>query len=147
MDESDSCRRAQEIFQASRPDAAIIDYILPDGNALDLLPRLKGIDLDIPLIILTGHASIELAVRAIKEGAEQFLTKPVELPALLVILQRLLENQRNRRKQLVGKSRQARDEVDPFLGKSAAIRLLHELLASMCEITEELKRIARSKWK
>jgi DNA-binding NtrC family response regulator len=110
----------------ARPDAAIIDYRLADGNALELLPRLKGIYPKIPLVILTAHGSIDLAVQAVKEGAEQFLTKPVELPALLVMLQRLLQEQRNRQQQVVGASRQARRAVDPFLGTSVAIRQLAE---------------------
>jgi DNA-binding NtrC family response regulator len=126
VEEADSWQAALEIFQVVRPDAAIIDYVLPDGNALELLPRLKQIDPGIPLIILTAHGSIDLAVRAVKEGADQFLTKPVELPALLVMLQRLLEEQRNRQRQIAGKSRRAREGVDPFLGVSAAIRELAE---------------------
>jgi DNA-binding NtrC family response regulator len=126
VDEADSCQKTLEIFQTSRPDAAVIDYILPDGNALDLLPRLKEIDATAPLIVLTAHGSIELAVRAVKEGAEHFLTKPVELQALLVILRRLLEDRRTRHRQLAGKSRQAREDVDPFFGTSAAIRQLAE---------------------
>jgi DNA-binding NtrC family response regulator len=126
VEEAESCSAAQEIFRASRPDACIVDYLLPDGNALDLLARLKEIDPGIPLVVLTGHGSIDLAVRAIKEGADQFLTKPIELTALQVILQRLLENQRNRQKQLAGRSRQAREVIDPFLGTSKAIRQLSE---------------------
>ena len=126
VEEADSCQAALDVFQVVRPDAAIIDYALPDGNALELLPRLKRIDPGIPLVILTAHGSIDLAVRAVKEGAEQFLTKPVELPALLVMLQRLLEEQRNRQKQIAGKSHQARRDVDPFLGSSLAIRRLNE---------------------
>jgi DNA-binding NtrC family response regulator len=122
--EAENCQAAVEIFQAARPDAAIIDYLLADGNALELLPRLKAIYPEVPLVILTAHGSIDLAVRAVKEGAEQFLTKPIELPILLVILQRLLEEQRNRQKQIAGKSRQARRDVDPFLGTSRAIRQL-----------------------
>jgi DNA-binding NtrC family response regulator len=124
--EAESCQAAIEIFQVARPDAAIIDYLLADGNALELLPRLKGIYPEIPLVILTAHGSIDLAVQAVKEGAEQFLTKPVELPVLLVMLQRLLQEQRNRQKQVVGTSRQARRAVDPFLGTSVAIRQLAE---------------------
>jgi DNA-binding NtrC family response regulator len=124
--EAESCQAAVEIFQVARPDAAIIDYLLTDGNALELLPRLKEIYPEIPLVILTAHGSIDLAVQAVKEGAEQFLTKPVELPALLVILQRLLQEQRNRQKQVVGTSRQARRAIDPFLGTSVAIRQLAE---------------------
>jgi DNA-binding NtrC family response regulator len=126
IDEAESCREAQNIFRSSRPDIVIADYMLPDGTALDLLPRLKEIDSDIPLLILTAHGSIDLAVRAIKEGAEQFLTKPLELPALLVILERLLANQRNHQKQLASRSQLSRSAVNPFIGTSQAIRSLAE---------------------
>jgi DNA-binding NtrC family response regulator len=122
--EAETCETAQDSFRAFQPDAVIVDYRLPDGNALELLPRLREIDPDVPLIVLTGHGSIDLAVRAVKEGAEQFLTKPVELPALAVILKRALENQRNRKQQLARTSRESREVIDPFLGSSPAIRAL-----------------------
>ena len=124
IEEAESCRDAQQTFRSLRPDVVIADYMLPDGTALDLLPRLKEIDSGIPLLVLTAHGSIDLAVRAIKEGAEQFLTKPLELPTLLVILQRLLQKQRNHNKQLASKSRQVRQAIDPFIGTSPAIRAL-----------------------
>jgi DNA-binding NtrC family response regulator len=126
IDEAENCRDAQDIFRTSRPDVVIADYMLADGTALDLLPRLKEINPDTPLLILTAHGSIDLAVRAIKEGAEQFLTKPLELPALTMILKRLLENQRNFHKQLASKTRQVRRAVDPFIGNSPKIRALAE---------------------
>lgn len=126
IEEAESCADAQHIFRTSRPDIVIADYMMPDGTALDLLPRLKEIDSGIPLLVLTAHGSIDLAVRAIKEGAEQFLTKPLELPTLLIILQRLLQKQRNHHKQLASKSRQVRQAIDPFIGASAAIRALRE---------------------
>ena len=124
IEEAESCEDAQRLFRTSRPDIVIADYMLADGTALDLLPRLKEIDAQIPLLVLTAHGSIDLAVRAIKEGAEQFLTKPLELPTLLIILQRLLQKQRNHHKQLASKSRQVRQAIDPFIGTSAAIRAL-----------------------
>ena len=126
IDEAENCREAQDLFRSSRPDVVIADYMMTDGTALDLLPRLKEINPDTPLLILTAHGSIDLAVRAIKEGAEQFLTKPLELPALAMILKRLLENQRNRHKQLASRSRQERRAVDPFIGDSPKIRALAE---------------------
>ena len=126
IEEADSCQDAQHLFRTSRPDIVIADYMLPDGTALDLLPRLREIDSQIPLLVLTAHGSIDLAVRAIKEGAEQFLTKPLELPTLLVILQRLLQKQRNHNKQLASKSRQVRQAIDPFIGTSPAIRALKD---------------------
>lgn len=134
IDEAESLRTAEDAFRASRPDVAIIDYRLPDGNALSLLPRLKGIDAAVPIIILTGHGSIDLAVQAIKEGAEQFLTKPVELPALNVVIQRLMENRRVLRMQAANTSRQARRALDPFIGESQAIR----------ELAEEARKVVSS---
>jgi DNA-binding NtrC family response regulator len=106
----------------------VMDYSLGDGNALEVLPRLRAADASIPIIIMTGHASIELAVQAIKLGAEHFLTKPVDLTTLAVMLERSLENQRNRRKQALDHSRRSRDGINPFLGSSAAIGKLAEMV-------------------
>jgi DNA-binding NtrC family response regulator len=125
-DEADSVASAERAVREGRPDAIILDHMLPDGTALDLLPRLKELDPSLPVVVLTGHASIDLAVRAVKEGADQFLAKPVELPALLVLLRRLVESQRERRRQIAGRTRQAREEVDPFMGTSAPLRRLAE---------------------
>jgi len=125
----ESCRQAEALYASSKPDVAVMDYSLPDGNILDILPRLHTLDNSIPIIIMTGHASIELAVQAVKLGAEHFLTKPVDLPALATMLQRSLENQRNRRKQALDQARRNRENVDPFLGTSAAIRQLADVAA------------------
>jgi DNA-binding NtrC family response regulator len=129
-----SCDAAQEAFKTFRPDAAIMDYSLPDGTALDLLPTLKALYPSVPLILLTGQGSIELAVRAVKEGAEQFLTKPVQLSTVAVVLERALTNQRNLQKQLAGTSRESRKKTDPFLGTSPASR----------ELSEQAQRVAKS---
>jgi DNA-binding NtrC family response regulator len=125
-DEADSVASADKAVREGRPDAVVLDHMLPDGTALDLLPRLKEFDPALPVVVLTGHASIDLAVRAVKEGADQFLAKPVELPALLVLLRRLLESQRERRRQIAGRTRQAREEIDPFVGTSPPMRQLAE---------------------
>jgi DNA-binding NtrC family response regulator len=121
-----TCAGAEQLWRAGHPDAAVLDYCLPDGNALDLIPRLKAIDATIPLIILTGYGSIDLAVEAVKLGAEHFLTKPIELSTLSLMLQRSIENQRNRQKQLAEKSRLQRRTFDLFLGTSFAIAKLAE---------------------
>jgi DNA-binding NtrC family response regulator len=133
-DEADSVASAEKAAREGRPDAIVLDHMLPDGTALDLLPRLKELDPSLPVVVLTGHASIDLAVRAVKEGADQFLAKPVELPALLILLRRLMESQRERRRQIAGRTRQAREQVDPFVGASAPLR----------QLAEESRRVARS---
>lgn len=127
VDEAESCAEAEIKYRAEVYDAVTLDYSLPDGNAIELLPRLKAIDAGVPILLLTAHGSIELAVQAIQLGAEQFLVKPLELPALLTVLERTLENQRNRRKQLARDSvDQPQRAVDPFIGQSAAVHRLEE---------------------
>jgi DNA-binding NtrC family response regulator len=127
VDEAETCAEAEIRYRADVYDAVTLDYSLPDGNAIDLLPKLKAIDPGVPIILLTGHARIELAVRAIQLGAEQFLLKPLDLPALLLVLERALENQQNRRKQLARESLdQPQRAVDPFIGQSTAIHRLED---------------------
>ena len=96
-----------KLFSTESCDAAIVDYQLPDGTALELIPRLKAIDATIPVIVMTGHGTIDLAVKAIKLGAEQFITKPVELDVMYKLLSRALDDQRSRRRQLVSTRTQA----------------------------------------
>jgi DNA-binding NtrC family response regulator len=118
-----NCLEAEHICRTKRPDAAIFDYDLPDGNALELMGRVKIIDPEMPILILTGQGSIQLAVEAVKLGADQFLTKPADLPTLLVLLQRSLDNHRTRQVQLANRSRR-RNIPNPFIGKSTRIREL-----------------------
>jgi DNA-binding NtrC family response regulator len=122
-----NCLEAEHICRTHRPDAAILDYELPDGNALDLMTRLKTIDPSLPMIILTGQGSIQRAVEAVKLGADQFLTKPVDLATLNVLLQRSLANHQIRQVQLADKRRGYPHVPDPFLGKSAGIQKLAEV--------------------
>lgn len=108
----------------TRPDAMILDHALPDGGAVEAIDELLALDPHVVILVLTAHASIDLAVKAIKKGAEQFLVKPIELPALDAMLDRCLEARRLRRKHAVAEERRSRDDIDPFLGTSAPIRRL-----------------------
>lgn len=117
-------REAAGALRAERMDAAIVDYQLPDGTALDLLPRLQGGATRVPTAVLTGHASIELAVRCLQEGADHFLTKPVELPALSAIAARLVALGRHERRALVEQARPPAGGVDPFVGTGPAMEEL-----------------------
>jgi len=127
VDEAATCAEAEIRYRKDVYDAVTLDYALPDGNALELLPRLKAIDAGVPIVLVTAQGSIELAVRAIQLGAEQFLVKPVDLSALQVVLERVLENQRNRRKQVATDTREKPQRaMDLFLGESPAIRKLEE---------------------
>jgi DNA-binding NtrC family response regulator len=117
--EAGSGEEAIAYFDQTPPDLILLDYQLPDGTALDFLPRLRSREEGVPVFILTAFGSIEVAVQAVKLGAEQFLTKPVEWSSLLVMIQRTLEH-RHRQRLLDGKAPR-QSEPDPFLGSSRAI--------------------------
>jgi DNA-binding NtrC family response regulator len=125
VEEADSAEKAVQRLRDVQPDVTILDYMLPDGNALDLLPQLRAVDPGVPVVILTAHGSIDLAVQAIKLGAEQFLTKPVELKALQLVIERLLANRSGQRQQ-AKRAREAERGDPTFIGTSPAIQTLAE---------------------
>ena len=126
IEEAENCAVAREKFRAFGPDVTILDFRLPDGTALDLIPHFRATGPS-AIIVLTAYASIDTAVEAVKLGAEQFLTKPVELETLFLMIQRIIENQRNRQQMLAGTKRgERRNAIDPFLGTTDAIRELRE---------------------
>jgi DNA-binding NtrC family response regulator len=120
--EAEDCGSAEQACAAALPDVAILDQRLPDGDGIDLLPRLKEACPGLSVIMLTAYGSIDLAVRAIREGAEQFLTKPLDLQAVCIVVERLVEDRRNRKRQLA--LRATEDAFDPFLGTGRTIRML-----------------------
>ena len=76
------------------PDAVLVDYNLPGMNGLALLAELKRRDPSANVIMLTGHASVQVAVDAMKQGAADFLGKPVALDELKLVLDRVLSQRR-----------------------------------------------------
>ena len=98
-------REAREAMRASSPDAIILDYRLPDCKSLEIIPELKYIDAECAIIMLTAHGSIDLAVETIKAGAEQFITKPVELAALRLLVDRVTGNRRTRKRDAVERAK------------------------------------------
>jgi DNA-binding NtrC family response regulator len=115
---------AEAIFRRRPPDAAVFDYLLPDGNALDLLPVLKALDPTVPFLVLTAHGSIDLAVHSIQEGAENFLTKPIQLATLEAVLRRALAGRAPRHAAHGSGPAPEAWTLDPLLGTSHAIEEL-----------------------
>jgi len=126
VDEAETITSALEYLESNRPDIAVFDFQLPDGTALGLLEKMGEMGATFPVIILTGFGSMELGVTLIKHGAEQCISKPIDAPELLVIVNKVLENSRNSQKELASKSKTKRISLDPFLGESNAIKRLVE---------------------
>src|SRR5262245_61247772 len=71
--EAESLRDARIAIADNEPDLVVLDYRLPDGESTRLIPDIKALDPDLPIIVLTGHGTIDLAVESVKLGADQFL--------------------------------------------------------------------------
>ncbi len=85
---------ALEQVRSERPDVVVLDVHLPDATGLETFHRLRAIDARIPVILITGHGTTDLAIEAIKEGAYEYLVKPVELPQLRDIIERAMRSSR-----------------------------------------------------
>jgi len=110
----ESVAAAQALLGTTRFDIALVDHFLPDGTALDLLKHLQTTASPTPLVILTGQASVDLAVRAIQEGAEHFLTKPCDLASLKAIIAKTIDQSRNARVATATRRSEKRFSVNPF---------------------------------
>ncbi|HSC71434.1 MAG TPA: response regulator, partial [Candidatus Methylomirabilis sp.] len=73
--EAESGTAAMQTAQVEEPEVILLDLRLPDGDGIEVLERLKGVCPEAAVILLTGHGSVEVAVTAIKKGAEDFLEK------------------------------------------------------------------------
>jgi DNA-binding NtrC family response regulator len=107
------------------PDLILLDYSLPDGTALELIPKLKALHPASAVIVLTGRGSIELSVECMQIGADHFLTKPVRLDALLAIIRKVLVSQKDTRNAKSARLRLT-GGVNPFIGTSYSIKELED---------------------
>ncbi len=122
----------KELAESYDPDIVITDVIMPQISGLDLLRSLKAGYSDRPIILITAQASIDLAVEAMKEGAQDFVTKPLDYPKLRVILQAAekdLELRRESRKLVSQLERGA--GFGEFVGTSKAMREVYDLISSV----------------
>ena len=75
------------------PDLVILDLKMPGMNGLDLLREIKSYDQNILVILLTGHASVDSAVNAMKDGAFDYLEKPFKMDLIKVVIEKALSTQ------------------------------------------------------
>src|SRR5213075_546371 len=85
---------AIEQLQQARPVCVLTDLKLPQGDGFGVLRAAKELDPELPVVVMTAYGSIEDAVAAMKEGAMDFLAKPVDPDHLLLLVNRALEQRR-----------------------------------------------------
>ena len=113
-------REAREILRDRGVDAVVLDLKLGNEDGLDVLKDLRDAEPTLPVVMLTGHGTIDHAVRAIKLGAYDFMLKPPDLEHLSVVLERAMEHARLR--QEVTRLREAATGRSEIIGDSDGLR-------------------------
>src|SRR5258708_5280354 len=126
VDVAGGMRVAEEKIKKRAYDVCLFDVMLPDGDGLQLLERLRAGKNDTPVIMMSGHATIDAAVRAVRVGALNFLEKPLNTDALLIAIETALRLTRAEAEAL--DLRRAAGKTGEFIGESAPItRLLEQI--------------------
>ncbi len=118
-------------LRARKPALLILDIWMAGGglDGLELLDMIKGLDADLPVIMISGHGNIETAVSAIKRGAYEFLEKPFKSDRLLLVVERALEAANLRRE-----NRRLRTQAitpEGVTGRSMAAQQLRQMIAKL----------------
>ncbi|SPH21338.1 Nitrogen regulation protein NR(I) [Ascidiaceihabitans donghaensis] len=129
---------AMAAINADAPALMVLDIWLKDSrmDGIDILKTVKRDNPDVPVVIISGHGNIEIAVAAIKQGAYDFIEKPFNIDQLLVVIRRAMETSRLRRENITLK----RQEVGSgeMVGNSAAFRAL---ISQLDKVTKSNGRV------
>ncbi len=113
-------------------DAVVSDVVMPDDNLFDLLPRIKKLRPDLPIIVMSAQNTFMTAIRATEKGAYEYLPKPFDLVELTGIVGRSLTESR-RRDRAGGASASGGEEAMPLVGRSPAMQDIYRVLARMIQ--------------
>ncbi len=115
---------------AGEGDLVITDVVMPDDNAFDLLPRIKRMRPDLPIIVMSAQNTFMTAIKASERGAYEYLPKPFDLRELVAIVGRALAEPRRRRDE---PGDDAPPEVMPIVGRSPAMQDIFRVLARLMQ--------------
>src|SRR5664279_2491628 len=115
--------------QSGEGDLVITDVVMPDENAFELLPKMKKIRPDRPIIVMSAHNTFMTAIKASERGAYDYLPKPFDLRELVSIVGRAMSEPKNR----VKVERNEELEGMPLVGRSPAMQEIYRALARLMQ--------------
>jgi two-component system, NtrC family, response regulator AtoC len=128
------------LYQSMHPDVVVLDYHLPDIDGLQALERLRGLDPQARVVMLTGHGSVELAVQAMRAGSFDFLTKPVALGQLKLRIEQAMGQARQDSALNYYRERDAQTAEQPgLMGESPPMLALRRTLAQLLDAEAHLR--------
>ncbi len=129
-----SAEAALDDLDEAFPGVVVSDVRMPRMDGLTLFRHLKRIDADLPVILITGHGDIAMAVEAMREGAYDFLAKPYPMDRLLSAIRHALEKRRLVLENRELKQRaEAASEGEPLIGVAPAMERLRQMLRQLAD--------------
>ena len=123
---------AVEMARQIVPDLILLDLKLPDMDGIEVLRRIKAILPEISVVMVTAFGDIETAVEAMKEGAHDFVTKPINLDRLLMLMKKGLESKRLSREVVqLKRQMQLSDGLEYMVGKSPAMKKVYDIVGQV----------------
>ena len=130
VDVAESGKEALRLVGASRYDMAFLDIKMPGMDGLELQTRLAAADPELSIVLMTAYASVETAVKAMKNGAYDYIVKPFDPDDLSMLVKRAAEHRSLRAENLrLKQSLESTVAPPPLLGASPAMRHVLELVA------------------
>jgi len=114
-----------------RPDIVLSDVMMPDTSGIELLKSLQADDSSRPVILMTGYSTVDMAVEAMKDGARDFLTKPLDYPKLKSILEATQKELKSLKQSKKLSSQLARNGCRPLIGTTKVMKDLDTLIRSV----------------
>ena len=111
-------------------DLVITDVVMPDENAFELIPRIKKLRPELPVIVMSAQNTFMTAIRASEKGAYEYLPKPFDLKELIGIVGRALSEPKDKPR---NSSRPEETDQIPLVGRSAAMQEIYRLLARLMQ--------------
>ena len=137
---ADTAETGLEELERYKPDLILMDFHLPGMDGLQALARIQELSPGMPVIMITGHGTVELAVEAMKAGVYDFLTKPVPLAKLRLLVDRALKESRQEEALSYYRRREASlGDLDGLLGDSPPMLALKQRIAQLIEADRGLR--------
>jgi len=129
---------ALDAFRTRRPDLVVLDVWLQGSrlDGLEILSVVQGIDPTIPIVLISGHGTIETAVSALKRGAFDFIEKPFKSDRLILIISRALESARLRRENMALRARAVAG--DELIGESTVMLQLRSAIEKIAPMNSRV---------
>ncbi len=121
------------LFREEEPDAVLSDLVLPDFDGIEVLARVRQMDAEVPVLIMTAYGSVSSSVQALKAGAYDYITKPLDLDDLQSKLARALETRQLRTRV---------SQLNQSLYKEYAVRSMVAHSPAMQEVVRQIRALA-----